>query len=140
MHSSWSDEDMTDKPDTHAFIDKLSIAVGMPPQLAMGLPETLYGWLGDKEMMHAHGLSRLFGVAGGRYKASLQGRVPLPDSETGWSEKAGFVFQGGPKDAGVAPARLDINPLCLNPEGIAHVRTILENSSAFSGTGCSMAA
>jgi hypothetical protein len=93
-----------EKPSTQPFLDKLTIAVGMPMQLAQGFHEILYGWLGDKEMMHAHGLSRLFGATGGHYKASLQGRLPVPNSKTGWSDNAGFVLQGGPKVAEVAPA------------------------------------
>jgi hypothetical protein len=114
-----------EKLNTTLIIDKLTLLLNLPPQLAQGLPEFLFGWLGDKEDMKSHGLTRAFGQSGGGYKISIHGKVPSPDVEDGWSKKAGFMFQAGPKRLDLPAFRLDINPGCLNPHGFQHLKEMV---------------
>ena len=106
-------------------IDKLTLVMDLPPDLIGGLAGYLYGILGDKDMMHSLGLSRAVGTKARDYKINIYGRVPICGGST-WSEKSGFLLQACPKDVDRPPMRLDINPLCLNPKGLAHLRATMK--------------
>ena len=102
-------------------IDKLTILPDMPPQLAEGSFEYLWGCAMDKEFLLATGLTRAFGPQLRGYKLSLGGRIPCKDGTGKFSPSTGFLIQVGPKNPDDAPVRLDLNPECLTPYGFAHM-------------------